>query len=393
MVLECLLNWTDLSSRSAVKRNTWPWPDGDNDYAYLNDTGDFDMRILTLLLSIPAMLVLVACGNGDDVSALEEQPTLVQMAEVRGLDAQNSYSFPAKVVPKTTVEMSFRVPGRLQAVNLPEGQYVKKGQVIAKLDPEPFDRAVRMAEVRLKQAKLELDRVKTIATKGIGSEKSVDNAQVGYDLAIIDLENAKANLEYSVLKAPFEGLVAKRLIENEGFIGTGKAIARLQDLSKIHFEFDVSERLVSSYRRQSIEKATAYIGGIVDKSFDIKYVEHTTEPDPVSQTYQVVYAMKKPKGMLITPGVRATINIVGSTSTPGNIVGVPVNAVVTNSDNTLHVWVVTEESRLKKQTVTVGPMKNGWVAVLTGLESGQKVVSAGTKSMKEGLLVRPYEMK
>ena len=151
------------------------------------------MRFMAGILAVAAVFGLSACGNSDDVAQQQEQATLVQMAEVKTLNAQNSFSFPAKVVPKTTVDISFRVAGRLQSVNLPEGQYVKKGQVIAKLDSEPFDRAVRMAQVRLKQAKLELNRVQAIATRGIGSEKSVDNAQVSYDLAEIDLENAKAN--------------------------------------------------------------------------------------------------------------------------------------------------------------------------------------------------------
>ena len=351
------------------------------------------MRFMAGILALVAVFGLSACGNSDDIVELQEQATLVQMADVKTLNAQNSFSFPAKVVPKTTVDISFRVAGRLQSVNLPEGQYVKKGQVIAKLDPEPFDRAVRMAQVRLKQARLELKRVQTIATRGIGSEKSVDNAQVGYDLAEIDLENAKANLEYSVLHAPFNGLVSKRLIENEGFIGTGKAIARLQDLSSIHFKFDVSERLVSSYRGSDIKKATAYVGGMIDKTFDIHYIEHSTEPDPVSQTYQITYAMEKPKALDITPGVRATINISGDNSDAVVMLGVPVNALVSSSDERLFVWLVGEDNRLIKQEVKVGPMMHGWVAVLSGLQAGQKIVAAGTRLMTEGLLVRPYKMK
>jgi len=351
------------------------------------------MRFMAGILAVAAVFGLSACGNSDDVAQQQEQATLVQMAEVKTLNAQNSFSFPAKVVPKTTVDISFRVAGRLQSVNLPEGQYVKKGQVIAKLDSEPFDRAVRMAQVRLKQAKLELNRVQAIATRGIGSEKSVDNAQVSYDLAEIDLENAKANLKYSVLRAPFNGLVSKRLIENEGFIGTGKAIARLQDLSSIHFKFDVSERLVNNYRRKNISKATAFIGGAIDKTFDIHYVEHSTEPDPVSQTYQLTYAMDKPEGVDITPGVRATINISGDNSEAVVMMGVPVNGLVSNSDERLFVWLVGEDNRLKKQEVTVGPMMHGWVAVLSGLQPGQKIVAAGTLLMTEGLLVRPYKMK
>ncbi len=76
------------------------------------------------------------------------------------------------------------------------------------------------------------------------------------------------------------------------------------------------------------------------------------------------------------------------------IVGVPVNAVVTGSDDSLYVWVYDEATQtVNKQVVTVGPMKQGWIAVLSGLHGDQKVVAAGASQMQEGMLVRPYVMQ
>lgn len=345
-------------------------------------------------LALLIITALVGCGDGSEIQQVQEKAVVVQLAQVRTATTEHEFSFPAKVMAKTTVDLAFRVSGRLQSINLPEGKTIKKGTVIAKLEPEPFERAVRMAEVRLKQAQLELKRVKAIATKGIGSEKSVDNAEVSFELAEIELEDAKANLEYSVLKAPFNALVSKRLIENKGFINPGAPIARLQDLSRIHFQFDIPERLVNQYSRSQVAKATAFIDGAINKEFDIEYVEYSTEPDPVSQTYAVVYAMDALKGVEITPGVRATVKLKGNDDDMPQVLGVPVNALVTGTDNTMSVWVFDEQTqRIKSTVVKVGPMVDGWVAVLAGLEKGQKVVSAGVTNMKEGLLVRPYSMQ
>ncbi|OUS40054.1 hypothetical protein A9R00_07970 [Oleispira antarctica] len=351
------------------------------------------MRVWILFLAAMAAASLQGCGDADEVAATPKA-TVVQLAEVKAKSGESFFTFPAKVVPKSTVNLAFRVGGRLQAVNLPEGRYVKKGAILAELDQKPFKRAVSMAEVRLKQSELDLKRVKTIATKGIGTEKSVDNAQVAFELAELDLENAKSNLEYSQLRAPFNALVAKRIIENEGFIKAGAVVARLQDFSRIHFEFDVPERLVSAYRLKQISAASAYLGGTLKQNYDIQYVEHSTEPDPVTQTYQIVYAMDYEKGMDITPGIRATVSITGVTQSSLTIVGVPVNAVVTGSDDSLYVWVYDEATqKVNKQMVTVGPMKQGWIAVLSGVHSDQKVVAAGASQMQEGMLVRPYVMQ
>lgn len=336
---------------------------------------------------------LSACGNNQDV-AEEASARVVQLATVMEKTSEETFSFPAKVIAKSTVDLAFRVGGRLEAVNLPQGQFIEKGAVIARLDQKPFKRALRTAQVRLKQAQHELSRVQAIADKGIGSEKAVDNAQVDYDLAQIELENAKANLEYSELRAPFRALVAKRLIENEGFIQQGTAIARLQDLSRVHFEFDVPERLISAYRKNSMVSARAFMDGIVNDDFDIEYVEHSTEPNPVTQTYQVVFAMDFPEGAAITPGIRATISITAIDSQTGQANIVPVSAVVTGSNDGLYVWLFNEETQtVTKQPITGGKLAQGWLPVFTGLEAGQKVVAAGASQMKEGMKVRPFVMQ
>jgi RND family efflux transporter MFP subunit len=351
------------------------------------------MRIWLLMFTALAVVSLQGCGNGGE--ELENlHATVVQLAEVKSKSGEQVFTFPAKVVPKSTVNLAFRVGGRLQAVHLPEGRYVRKGDLLAKLDPKPFKRAVSIAEVRLKQSELELKRVKAIATKGIGSEKSVDNALVAFELATLELEDAKSNFEYSKLRAPFNALVAKRLIENEDYIKAGSAVAHLQDFSRIHFEFDVSERLVSNYRRKQVSNASVQMGGSIDNSYAIEYVEHSTEPDPVTQTYQIVYAMDFPKGLDITPGIRATVTIKGENQGMMSVVGVPVNSVVTHSDDSLYVWLYNPEThKVAKQMVTVGPIANGWIAVLSGLEAGQKVVAAGASKMQDGMLVRPYVMQ
>lgn len=346
-------------------------------------------KILLIMLTAG----LVACGNSDDI--VEEVPArVVQLASVVEMSSEETFSFPAKVIAKSTVDLAFRVGGRLEAVYLPQGQFIEKGTVIARLDQEPFKRALRTAQVQLKQAKHELSRVKAIAEKGIGSEQAVDNAQVARDLAQIQLENAKANLEYSELRAPFKALVAKRLIENEGFIQKGAAVARLQDLSRVHFEFDVPERLVSAYRKNSMLSARAFLDGIVNQTFDIEYVEHSTEPNPVTQTYQVVFAMDYPKEANITPGVRATISISAANSQVAKANVVPVNAVVTGPKDTLYVWLYNEESgTVSKQAITTGKLISGWLPVFSGLQAGQKVVAAGASQMQEGMKVRPFKMQ
>ncbi len=350
------------------------------------------MRIWVLILAVMATILMQGCSDGDEL-VIKQKATVVQLVDVQVQTRETIYTFPATVLPKSTANLAFRVGGRLDKVHLTEGQFVKKGALLAKLDPTTFLLAQAKARVQLKQAKLALKRVQAIATKGIGSEKSVDNAQTAVELAEIGLETAASNMRYSELHAPFDALVAKRLIENQGYIKTGAVVAHLQDLSRIHFKFDVPERLVSGYRSADTHgtMARAYIDGHIDKSFDIEYLEHSTEPDPVTQTYQVVFAMAYPKGLDITPGIRATVTIKSSDEVAQTAVGVPINAVVTGNDDTLYVWLQDQKTKtVNKKIVSVGPMSQGWIAILSGLEAGQKVVASGASQMQPGMLVRAY---
>jgi multidrug efflux pump subunit AcrA (membrane-fusion protein) len=101
--------------------------------------------------------------------------------------------------------------------------------------------------------------------------------------------------------------------------------------------------------------------------------------------------MAMPKGVDITPGIRATVTISGDSSLIPQVLGVPLHAIMTSSDDSLYVWLLDETTmRIKKQQVMAGPMSGTWVAVLAGLEKDQQVISAGVSQMTEGLLVRPF---
>ena len=95
------------------------------------------MRIWVLMITALAVVSLQGCSN--DREELENvKATVVQLAEVKSKSGEQVFTFPAKAAPKSTVNLAFRVGGRLQIVNLPEGRYVKKGALLAQLDQKPF---------------------------------------------------------------------------------------------------------------------------------------------------------------------------------------------------------------------------------------------------------------
>lgn len=345
-----------------------------------------------IVLASFAAVFVVACGGSetDDSANKPTKPLVVQLAEVSSNTSGDSFTFPAKVRAYRNIDIAFQVPGKIETLNLVEGADLKKGDLLAALDDGPFKRNLRQAEVKMAQAKNDLARIKTLVADNIASQQDLDNAQTAYDLSQIDWENKKADLAYSRLTAPFDAKVSKRFVEENTYVGVGKSIVSLQDISQIYFEIQVPERLVSAYQGQVIRKAKAFIGGGINQTFDVVYAEHNTQPDATTQTYKVEFAMPYPSGVKISTGINASI-LVNAPNVNGGLMIVPLHALVAETNNEFSVWRYEEASNtVTKTKVQVGPIKGDYVPVISGLTPGDQVVVAGIAQMQEGLVVTPY---
>nr|WP_224746102.1 efflux RND transporter periplasmic adaptor subunit [Neiella litorisoli] len=319
------------------------------------------------------------------------QPRTVQLSTVQQTDSSQSYRFPATVIPVKTVELNFEVSGRLKYVDLKQGQRVPEGTLLAAIDAAPFERSVRENRARHKQARLELERIQSLYKKGLAAKRELDNAETQFEITQVDLENSIQDLSYTELRAPFDALVSERLVEAGSYIITGTAITRLQDVSKVHFEINVSERVLAANIDNKILSATASVAGRSDDEFELEYVEHTTAADPVTQTYKVVFASEPPADTHLTPGIRASVNVEVGHSDDSPALYVPLNALQVNPDNSYSVWRYQEsQGTVTQVAVEVANTQGHMVVIQSGLQLGDQVVSAGVSQMREGLAVKPY---
>ncbi|TAA47820.1 efflux RND transporter periplasmic adaptor subunit [Corallincola spongiicola] len=337
-------------------------------------------------------MVLVACSGDEAPTATHvATPKVVQLSPVTLANEQQSYQFPATVKPVKTVKLNFEVSGRLNFTDMIQGTTIKKGHLLATMDSAPFERRVRENFARHKQARLELDRLLSLYEKKLAAKRDLDNAETQFEITLVDLENSRQDLSDSKLEAPFDALISERLLENDSYISAGTAVVTLQDVSKVRFELNVSERILSANISNEIISAQAFINGAINKTFDIHYIEHTTEPDPVTQTYKVLFEMDPPEGIRLTPGLRAYVEVnVQNKHHEAGIV-VPLNAIVPLGEQRFSVWKYQPESKtVTAAAIDVATISGNFAIVRAGLEEGDEVVSAGVSQMNEGLLVQRY---
>lgn len=337
-----------------------------------------------------AVILLQACSEPTEVTK-EVAPVVVQLTSARLTNLVNDYEFPATVSAVKSVDLKFEVSGRLIFENLVEGSEVKKGQVLAKIDPKPFQRKVQESRILYEDAQRNLKRIKDVFEKNVASQRDYDEAKSQFSITKIALTNAKQDLSYCTIRAPFDAVIGARYIENDSLIRTGDSLANLQDRSALYFTFEVPERIMTANAGNRDVKATAHIIGQEDKIFDIRYVEHKTTPDPITQTYGVTFALDGEIAKSFYPGSRAIVNITQNNSHSQALI-IPLSALVGNNDSGFSVWRFNQvQNSLTKVKVKVSQLKGEYAMISVGLSPDDKVVSAAVGQMREGLIVREYK--
>jgi RND family efflux transporter MFP subunit len=342
------------------------------------------------LFIISSIVFLQACSD-QVVEVDNKKPLVVQLTSVAHSGIKPAHEFPAKVSAVTHVDLKFEVSGRLVFEDLVEGSQVVKGQKLAQLDAESFQRQVDESLTRHKDASRNLRRIKEMFNKNLISQRDLDNAESAFTLTKIALDNAKKELSYCTIKAPFDGVVGARYVENNSYIRAGDMVANLQDRSQLYFSFQVPERIMTANAGNQNIKATAYIIDQEDKVFDIHYVEHETTPDPISQTYSVTFAINGEVTNLFYPGSRATVKI-EMLEQDEQVLMIPINALVGDKTEGFYVWRFNpEKSVVEKVNIEVSTLRHDSVVVAQGIKAGDKVVSAAVAKMRNNLKVKEYK--
>ncbi|MTH97228.1 efflux RND transporter periplasmic adaptor subunit [Roseibium sp. RKSG952] len=364
----------------------------------MQNTSNWGSAVRRIGFVIMSAAVLAACQDDapDPVAqaeaALRADPRPAKIFTVSEEAGFLWRRFTGRVEAVKTVDMSFQVPGKLEALPVLESQHVAEGDLVAKLDPADFERAVREATLRVNRAKRDLERIETLKDRAVISQKSYDDQKNEYDLAVEALERAEQDLEYTALHAPFDGIASVRLVDNYTTVGVGTPVLRLQDISEIQIDINVPEALFAKVAENQIVSMHADFPSLPGQEFPLEYREHSSQVDQVTQTYRITLAMPRDENMRIYPGMTAAVVVkVKPDGLPlGDAVMVPTSAVSVDADKNAFVWKFDDASgEVAKKPVQIGTVSGEYLPVTSGLEIGDEIVSAGVAYLSDGQTVRP----
>ncbi|MCG8442578.1 MAG: efflux RND transporter periplasmic adaptor subunit [Caulobacterales bacterium] len=344
-------------------------------------------------LPCAALAALAAC---DDAPVAETAPP-VRPAKLIAIAAEaniRSIRLPAVVAAADSSVLTFQVSGVMQELNVGEGDAVTRGQVIAQLDQRDFQTAVASAQATFDNAQIEFERTSTLVERGTAAQSMLDQRRSQRDVARASLDSARKALDDTVLRAPFEGVVADLHVENFETVTPQQAIVTIQGSGVAEAVVQVPATIVVN--AEQIEPIELYVELDAAPNIQMNAVlsEAASLADPTTQTFEARFAFTPPDELVILPGMtgilRGQFRIAGDEASQSQIVA-PISAILAEAGQT-YVWLVDPEAMtVSRRDVVVSPGVGETVVIASGVAPGDLIVGAGGHYLREGAEIRPYE--
>lgn len=340
-------------------------------------------------------------------------PVKVNVVKAVQNDVPLYEEFVAQTYGLSDVDIRARVEGWVTSVSFREGSSVRKGDLLyiiddvqykTRVDREASDLA--RAKTELVRAQNELGRVKPLTEMNALSQKDLDNATASFEAAQAQvkaseasLENAKIELGYTRVYAPFDGIIGISNVREGDYVsrmGTSSVLTTISSIGAVRVRFQISEReylRIAQLSRETLATAKKNVqliladGSLYPQTGEVNFADR--EIDPKTGTLTVEASFPNPTGLL-RPGSFVKVRVLLSTY-PGAVL-VPQRSVF-QLQNLAQVFIVTDSSTLKSSIIETGPkVGDGWI-IKKGLKAGDRVAVIGNASLTPNSKIEVVEMK
>jgi RND family efflux transporter MFP subunit len=280
---------------------------------------------------------------------------------------------------------------------------------------------VRAAELNMSNARTEFDRQTRLMRSQATSLSDLENTESRYRVSQEELQAARQSLEKgtiareedieaqeaavrglegrvveanlqledTTLRAPFDGVIAKRFVEPNQNIRAKEPVVRFQDVDELDIAVDVPEAvMVADIRSADVVHMLAEFSGAPGIQFPVEIREVAQVADPVTQTFRVRAGMKSPADINLLPGMTSTVTVTyRRASILGNPILVPISAVFKDAKGDQVAWVVGSDQTVSRRPIRLGAATGGQIEIVEGLQPGERIAVAGVTFLRDGMKV------
>ncbi|WP_203257552.1 efflux RND transporter periplasmic adaptor subunit [Hyunsoonleella ulvae] len=287
------------------------------------------------------------------------------------------------VSTKQNVVISAEYGGVLTKVYVREGQKVRKGQTLAKIDDGGLSQQLAQVKIQADLAKTTFERQKRLWDQKIGSEIQFLQAKSNYEAQNEMVNQLQQQVGKTIVRAPFSGTIDDVITDQGSVVAPGQSqLFRIVNLDDMYIETDVPERYVSSITPGKEVKVNFPVLG---KDVDAKVRQAGNFINPANRTFKVEIALPN-KDIAIKPNLTAKLKI--NDYTNKNAILIPQSIISENAEGEQYVYTVTgksgEKAKAKRAIITTGKTQGDDIEVLSGINNGDEIIEEGARSVKEG---------
>lgn len=273
--------------------------------------------------------------------------------------------------------------GSIQYLKVEEGQIIKKGQVIAKVDAVSLSSQLTSANSAFSKAVKDVERYERLLEVGAVSQSALEDVRIQKENARANIAQINQQLSFTTVKSPIDGVVNKLMVEETSFVMPGNEIAEIVQVDRLKIKVNVAEDNLSKIQEgQSVGiKTDVY----PLENFKGKVTNISVKAD-ASRKFQITIEVDNTEDNQLRAGLFAEVNFEALKTNQTEALFIPREAIVGSLQNP-SVYTV-KDSTVTLQKIKIGAVINGDVAVLEGLQNGIKVVTKGIINLADGTKVK-----
>lgn len=363
----------------------------------------------TTIVVFSAALVMAGCGSNKPI---EQPPQGVQAQRIEAAPAFNAggLRFSALVMPDSQVPLAFRIPGYVVSLkqvraqdgrtrDIAEGDRVNRGELLVRIRAAEYQDKVQQAssqtdaaEAGAQKAKLDYDRASRLYETQSITKPEFDAARAQYDATQAQLRAAQAQtseakiaLRDTSLLAPFSGEIVKKAVELGSFVGPGVPAFAVANTDTVKIVVGVPDTTVRSLKvSQHVEVS---VDAFPTRTFDARISRIASAADPKTRNFDIEVAIPN-RDHLLKVGMIGSLELVsGDQEKEHSSLLVPISAIVQSANGKYGVFLVSKSNAgdiARLRTVEVGAVEGSEIQVISGLASGDTVVTTGATLLKDG---------
>ncbi len=352
------------------------------------------MRILFLIV-----VSLFFCGCNEHTKETPEPIRPIMWTQVSLSKLEQVRTLSGIVAPVEATKLSFEVSGKIQTIKVNLGDEVKKDQELARLNQRSFTLSLKSAQAKHAQAKANLidaknsyTRYSTLIKQGVVSQSGFDNTKATFaaskssvDLAKAQLDIAAKNLQDSILLAPYDGIITKRLFEPSQQISAGQLAFEIEGKHGLEVHVMVPETLIQELTHNSILPIHSPV--IPEIKMLGKITEIGTRAESAN-AFPVTVALQESNEFLragMTAEVEFSFEGVGRTGHQGPSIRIPFTAIRAGLEQKAYVFIYNPATHLVHLSeVQTENILNNQVYISAGLKDGDIIATAGVAFLRDG---------